>query len=335
MTVATRALAIIGVIAVIGLGLWGVVAVAQRVPAVFGSLASAIVSLTSVFVPAASEEAIVLTAPSTVESGKTINLSWDHEGKSGEGSYTLRYSCVDDVTVTSPTPSGSSVSVFCNTPFNFLNASNAVTITPTLAKDGSAIVVVYVDYTKTGASAPSVTGSATFTLEGKEDTAPTTPTPTTPRPTNPTPGTPTSGLYPISGGGSGVSNPNGFVDLTVRVLEVGVVDKTTGAFTASSTPKRTLTTHRVAVRFAIENVGSKTSDQWSFNAVLPTYPSHIFSSPTQQALGPGDRIEFTIGFDSLADANEGILIINVDPSSRINEPNKVNNILRYTIYTVK
>ncbi len=116
-------------------------------------------------------------------------------------------------------------------------------------------------------------------------------------------------------------------------MDTGVVDKTTGAFTASSTPSRA---SRIAVRFAIENLGTKTSSQWAFNATLPTLPSNIFTSPMQQALNPGDRIEFTVGFDSFnPNQPQGEFIVNVDPTGSIQEKNEVNNIVKQVITTVQ
>ena len=62
-------------------------------------------------------------------------------------------------------------------------------------------------------------------------------------------------------------------------------------------------------------------------------PMHIFTSQAQQALAPGDSIQFTIGFDLFNPDGNGIFTVNVDPSDRINEPNKDNNIVHYTITT--
>lgn len=234
----SRIAGIAGFIALLGIGMWGSVAIARNTPGVFTSLAAAVTSFSSVFIPA-----------------KT------------------------DV----PAP------------------------------------------------APTETPVATTTPVTPEPAAPATPTPTTPR----TAGPETSGVYPINGSTGGVSNPNGAIDLSVRIIEQGVVDKSTNLFTASSSPNRADITKRVAVRFAVENLGTKTSPQWTFNAVLPTLPGNIFSSPNQQALNPGDRIEFTLGFDSLADADTGTFTVNVDPTGSINESKESNNIVHYTVTTVK
>lgn len=334
-----RVLAVLGFVAVIFVGMWGAVSLARGVPGAFSSLAAAFVSLTSVFVPA--NEAITVSTPSlTVTDSVPFTLSWAHEKQSTTGSYTFRYDCANGVYFTSPTASGNDATIYCNVPFNFLNANNAITLTPHSSAGRFADVSVYIDYTPNGASAPTVTGKSTVTVENDSfgaSTTPTTPstptTPTQPTPHPVTPGPSTSQTYPISGGQ--VSNPNGYVDLTARIIETGLVDKTTGDFIASSSPSLSLIgdsgKYRLAVRFAVENDGTKTSPQFSFNAVLPTLPQYVFSSPIQQALSPGDRIEFTLGFDSFDTHANGQITINVDPSSSINENNKTNNIIHYTV----
>jgi len=332
---AVRVFAVFGFIAIIFVGMWGSVQVARNVPGAFSSLAAAVASFTSIFVPAG--EVISLSAPSlSVQEGIPVTISWNHAKKSVDGSYVFRYNCVDGVSFTT---GNASTTVFCNVPLNFVNENNSITLTPVSNANRFVDVQVFIDFIPNGASKATVTGQTTLTVENTAIstspvvTTPTTPvvvtpTPTTPRPV--TPGTETRNTYPLTGGG--VSNPNGYVDLSVRIIEIGVVDKTTGAFTASSTPSRTNT--RIAVRFAVENLGTKTSPQFDFNAVLPTLPSNIFSSPLQQELAPGDRIEFTVGFDSFDPGKvDGIFIVNVDPSGRINERNKDNNITRYTITT--
>lgn len=234
----TRIAGIAGFVAIIGIGIWGSLAIAKNTPGALSALASAITSFTSVFIPAGSEN---------------------------------------------PAPAAPTDEV--------------------------------------SATVPAVTEPIT------------TPTVTTPAPRAPGPSTSTT--LPITGAAPVVSNPNGYVDLSVRIIEQGVVDKGSDTFTASSSPNRADQTRRVAVRFAIENLGTKTSPQFTFNAVLPTYPGNIFSSPTQQALGPGDRIEFTLGFDSIADTDTGVFTVNVDPAGSINEPTKANNIIHYTVTSVK
>lgn len=324
---AVRVLAIVGFIAIILIGVWGSLSLARGVPGAFSSLAAAIVSLTSVFVPA--NETLTVSPPAgAVASGETFVLTFAHERKSAEGSYSFRFSCADGVSFSGADASGTTEKVACETSFRFLNANNSIVLTPVSTTSRFIDVPVVIDFTPEGAGAPTVSGSTIVTIENSAITG--SPATTRPDAVPRTPGKETTTIDIISPGVS-PSDPNGVADLSARFIELGVVDKDTGVFTASSTPSKSAIGKRVATRFAVENLGTKTSPQWTFNAVLPTFPSHIYSSPVQQALAPGDRIEFTLGFDSFEEDNEGILIINVDPTGSINERNKDNNLLRQTV----
>lgn len=123
-----RVAAIIGFIAILGIGMWGSVQVARAVPGALSNIASAIVSLSSIFVPA--DETITLSAPSlNIEHGKAVVLSFVHDKKSVEGSYRFRFDCADGVRMTALNTSGGEDNVFCNVPFNFVNANNSITLT--------------------------------------------------------------------------------------------------------------------------------------------------------------------------------------------------------------
>ncbi|MDE2079491.1 MAG: hypothetical protein KGI73_03830 [Patescibacteria group bacterium] len=337
-----RIFAIVGFVAVLGIGMWGSVKIASNIPNAFSSIAAAFVSLTSIFVPA--NQTLPLSAPATVAAGQPFTLSWTSANQDG-GSYVFRYDCTNGIYFTSPSPSGGTANVYCNVPFNFLNSNNSITLTPVMtdANATSVPVTIYIDYIPNGKTTATISGKATITVTASSATpatTPATPAPTTPvTPSTPTPGTSTTHMYLLnnSTGVAQPSNPNGYVDLKATILEVGVVDKSSGAFFASSTPSlgeiANSGQYRLAVRFAVENDGTKTSPQFDFNVVLPTMPMHIFTSQAQQALAPGDSIQFTIGFDLFNPDGNGIFTVNVDPSDRINEPNKDNNIVHYTITT--
>lgn len=145
----------------------------------------------------------------------------------------------------------------------------------------------------------------------------------------PTAGPKTEKTFVYYSTGPTPSDPNGAIDLEARILEVGVVDKDTNVFTASSSPSANL---RIAVKFDVINKGTKTSGSWSFNAVLPTLPLYIYSGDSQLPLQPGDRIEFIIGFDSVERKKDDEFIVNVDPSNSVTESNKSNNIVKTIIH---
>jgi|GEM_PF-6287162 len=72
-----------------------------------------------------------------------------------------------------------------------------------------------------------------------------------------------------------VSNPNGAADLSVRIVS---------------------SVHGGA-EFEISNAGTKTSASgWIFTAKLPLSPAYTYVSAPQQALMPGDKIAFTLGW---------------------------------------
>jgi len=130
---------------------------------------------------------------------------------------------------------------------------------------------------------------------------------------------------------SPTSISNGLVDFVATINSIGILDSE-GQFVASSTPN---SHSKIAVKFTIKNIGNKTSESWYFNAVLPTSPFHIFSSKSQQALAPGEKIEFTMGFDKPKIGENQLIIINVDPSGGIKESDKTNNIVKELITIVE
>jgi len=117
-------------------------------------------------------------------------------------------------------------------------------------------------------------------------------------------------------------------DLSVKVLETGVIDKITNVFTATTSLR---SVDRIAVQPLVENLGTKETSPWYFNAVLPTFPSYIYSANSQVSLLTGDRIEFTLGFDSVEKKDGNVIVINIDPANSIFEASEDNNIARITI----
>ena len=334
---ATRVIAIIGFIALLGIGMYGSVRVAQAVPGAFSRVAAAIVSLTSIFVPA--NETITLSVPSlTVLSNTPVTLAIEHANKKVDGTYTFRYSCIDGVSISAVNSVGTADALVCNTPYPFTPFNNSITVTPVSATNRFVDVEVFVSFVPTNTATATIIGSTVLTVENRDiatspTTVPTTnPTPAPkpkPRPTtNPGTGSSTTILVPQGH----ASDPNGYVDLTARVIEVGTLNDQ-GVFVASSTPVRG---SKIAVRFAIENSGTKTSKEFTFSSVLPTMPPYTYFSNSQVALGPQDRIEYTIGFDSFQTSSDaGDFIVNVDPTNTNNERNKDNNIIHYTVYVTK
>ncbi|MBU1046156.1 sortase [Patescibacteria group bacterium] len=188
-----------------------------------------------------------------------------------------------------------------------------------------------------------LTLSTCNTLGAKEDRhvieadfvkiTPLTNTPTTPiiggNTVSPTPITPNAGVeenrvYRTDPVTPIINNLYGSVDLEATIDEVGYLNSNNDLVATS-----TLVVGKIgAVKFTVKNIGNKTSDGWTFNAVLPTSPSHIFHSEGQKILAPGEKIEFTLGFDKLRIGEQMPIIINVDPTGGMKESNKTNNIVK-------
>ncbi len=139
----------------------------------------------------------------------------------------------------------------------------------------------------------------------------------------PTAGEETNSTYEVIGSPT-ISYPYGLVDFEATIESFGILNSN-NEFVASSTPS---VKDKIAVKFTVKNIGNKKSDNWYFNAVLPTSPFNIFHSQSQLALAPGEKIEFTMGFDKPKIGENQLVIINVDPTGGIKESNKANNIVK-------
>ncbi|MSR70755.1 hypothetical protein EXS62_01830 [Candidatus Kaiserbacteria bacterium] len=271
-----RLIAVIGLIAVLLLGAWGIIQLAFFIPTLFDKAGE---------ITAAKEE-LVLSTPSSVTSEHAFPVSWTHTGASGAFSYALSYSCADGLSFAAPLPNGTYQAVACNTPFNYLNATSStplVALTP-----GSQSAVTTLSLTSTELSSGSITKTATqkvTVMPGKAATTDTTPvkTPekTTKTPTKTTTKAPAkSTAYQASGR---TTNLYGAPDLTLRIV-YAVPNYQTG---------------RTTVEFVVENIGTNAAPAgWSFTATLPYQGSYPYNSGAQQMLYPGDKIAYTLGYQT-------------------------------------
>jgi len=78
------------------------------------------------------------------------------------------------------------------------------------------------------------------------------------------------------------TNLYGYPDLAVRIINA---------------PTAVRSGQQVSLQFIIENVGTNAvPTNWYFTASLPYSPTYTYQSPTQQALYPGDKIVYTLGY---------------------------------------
>ncbi len=265
-----RAIAVLGLIAVLLLGAWGIIQLAVSIPSLFSNIGSGSFSF---FNAAPKTETLTVDSVANLTSGQTLQVSWNHQNKNdGAYSYSISHACKDGLSVKAPLPTGSYQTVACNTPFNFVNASNKMTLLPTVTKSATPLVLT-VSATNLATGAITSQGSATTNVAPttKAVVTPTKPVVTTPSNSGTTyvPATTRAALY-------------GYGDLAIRINSI--------------TPSANGLT---SVVFTVENLGTNiVASGWNFNANLPVNGSYLYTSPAQRALNPGDKIVFTLTFSN-------------------------------------
>lgn len=302
-----RGVAVIGLIAVLVLGAWGIVQLVVNFPNFFTHESDATETVV---------EKLTVSMPSPVTSGTLFPLSWSHTGKSGNYAYSISYSCADGLSFAAPTPAGTYQQVPCDTAFNYTNATDNTQLVAVLEDKAPQIgTIITVNAIRLSDSKVTMSGSSAVTVTPRPAAAASATTTTKPATTKPTTTTAaTSGTYTASGQ---TSNLYGSPDLSVRMISVQPING------------------RYSAQFAVENVGTNVAAYgWEFNAQLPTNPPYTFVSQPQQKLYPGDKIVYTLGFDMPAAygyANfypyygTNTLVVTVDPQNLLSDSNRGNN----------
>ncbi len=278
---ALRIIAVIGLIAVLLLGAWGIIQIAFYIPTFFANLGSGSAGNTT------AKETLTVAVPLAVTSGQPVNVAWTHKNSSGNYSYAINYTCTEGLSFKTLLPTGAWQNVACNTPFNYVNAASTTPLVPVLTGTKAAMVNITVTATKLSSGAVTATGTAGTTVnpEKKTTTTTTTTKPTTKPTTTTKPKTTTSSNTTTKYYSSGrTSNLYGSADLAVRII---------------SAPQGVNVGQQVTLQFEVTNVGTNVSaSNWSFVASLPFTPVYSYASQGQQALYPGDRIVYTLGYNA-------------------------------------
>lgn len=307
---ALRVVAVLGLIAILLLGAWGIIQIALYLPTLFGTLGR-------------SPETLTVSVPAQSTSDTAFTVTWRHADAAGH-TYALSYSCTEGLRFAAPVPTGAFQLVPCDTPFNYINASSSMSIIPVLAA-GTARATT----TITVAATSLASGDSTARASGRTTVVAST-TPASPRQepsasgqapaAKPKPST----TYVPSGR---THNLFGLPDLAVHIMHAP------GHVSAGS---------RVTLQFVVTNAGTNVAPAgWMFNAVLPYDPVYVYPSGGQQALYPGDKIVYTLVYDAVPASYYGgyydapmQAIIEVDPSAYVAESNKLNNtaVATYRVY---
>lgn len=323
-----RIIAIVGLLAVLLLGAWGIIQLAFFLPSFFGNIGSGIGGM---FRSEPAKEMLTVSAPMGAKAGEAMTLSWSHNNKEKDADYTyaISYSCAEGLSMQAPLPNGTSQTVACNTPFNYTNANASVKLTPVFSGTKNASTTFAVAATKLSSGSVTAQGSTATNIAPTTKAATSSTKPTS----SASSGTKPAATYVASGYSR--ANLYGYPDLRVSIItNPGVVRSGT----------------RIALQFVIENVGTNATGQgWGFTALLPYIPAYTYTSVGQQILYPGDKIVYTLGYDAIYQnqsqqypyggtlyPNYGTqtVTITVDPSNLVLETNETNNFasVNYNVY---
>lgn len=310
---ALRVVAVLGLIAILLLGAWGIIQLAFRLPGFLQNFGKA-------------KESVVLTLPAQTTSDKATTLSWKHTGYSGEYAYAVSYTCAEGLSLAVPVPTGAYQLVPCDTPFNYIGATSTMPVIPVLAAGtAKATSTISVAATKLSSGTVSVRGSAKTMVSASTTPAVTTTpgsTSTTRPSTTGSTGTRPSSTYVPSGR---TQNLYGLPDLSVEITQA---------------PQAAAVGSRISLQFVVSNIGTNVAQGWSLNAVLPYDPIFVYPAGAQRTLYPGDKIIYTLGFDVVPAGNYGYdyysfsdnyyggqaqATIEVDPMNTVSEASEYNN----------
>jgi hypothetical protein len=347
-----KILAVVGAITILSIGGLVVIVSLKNLPSLVSNLRAQAVSITQRFVP---DEKIIVSLDNLYpKNNHKLNLSFEHIEKEDNGSYFFFYECRQGVYLERVLGSNRE-EVFCNNPYNFINKDNSLSLVLYAPKDELIEVPLSINYVKNNSNKVSKRGQVSIFINGEEiieseeiseddkitnsdnNKSNKTSSKIEKNEVERKAGEKAEELLVFNETGNSenkfIPDPNGLADLRPEILEIGYIDRVTNIFTATSTIPFS---KRGAVKFIVENKGSKSTGAWTFNVVLPTVPSYVYQSKLQQALLPGDRIEYIIGFDSAGGSGgSNVITVSVDPTNSVSESDEKNNIIKgeFAIYS--
>jgi hypothetical protein len=305
-----KLLAIIGFLAIGFAILWLAIQGIKRLPQGFASLASIAESLQK-YRPV--EDLSVRLEKSVLNSGEAFELSWNDMRQPGE--YRFSYACTEGVALEVREASGNMRALTCgetlslpedaqNLLLSIKSEEMRFTDVPLrLTFENSENKTAFDKETKvTVVNAAIPFKDDLFTEEDQEKES----KPVAQNQANSFPAPAPAGRAPtpisISAIAFPQSNPNGFVDLSLRTVGIGVIDD--GEFKPSASYDEDF---RNVIKFDVKNIGTKTSPKWTFRTQLPG--GQVYRSDTQMPLKPLEHVTFTMEFSLDEDTRSRVDII--------------------------
>ncbi len=340
-----KTLAIGGFVGLIIIIAWLGIQLISFMPSAFTSLASLADSVYN-YKPV---ELVVVSNKAVANAGEAFTISWNKPKQ--VGSFTFAYACTEGVAAEVRIAGGAISNVDCDTELNIgsvesldINLSSernrfteipytlsfvpAKSENPTATKESRITVVnamispIVVEVASSTITEVVVNPEPKPVVVAKPEPVitpvvvkPVTPIPVVVvKPVAPKPAAPSKPVYTIP-----VSNPNGTADISVRSLGAGTVDSN-NRFTNVGIIDNDL---KGAIQFEIKNIGTKTSESFTYTATLPS--GVVYTAPVQPALKPNERVVATIGFDATDLTGIKTFNVKVDVTADTNKNNNVFN----------
>lgn len=266
-------------------------------------------TLDTVFIPDKNVSSLI--DKKTIVSGEVFTLSLG--AGASEDLYTMSHPCTDGVSFS--LANAQNTKIECGQDFFLLNTESDVPIVGYSTKNRISIVPIKIGLQRQDSQEIEIISNFNLTITNRNysnitEDAPPSSIDTDNTPTNTY--TPPTNIY------------IGKADLSVKITDTGIINKNTFQFTKTSIIS---SNDRVGIKFEVKNTGDRATGVWVFNATLPSQTSPSYQSDPQISLNPGDKIEFTLGFDNPINTYSiNTVKINVDPFNYINEISEVNNI---------
>lgn len=326
-SVGSRAITIGIFIVIIVFLVWLAVQAVGLVPNAFTSLASL---ANSIYQDKDDKEIVVTNNGAIIDHDKSTKLAWNDLGLAGN--YYFSYECAEGVTMQIEYPSNNIQTLTCDEEIDLGNSTELAILVNSAQKRFTEVNynVTFVDIADDVFSTdgrftvlnPAIPTSQDFEPEGEvagetiSEEEPETPTEpeeevSTPAPTPSTPLPPVYVEVPVYE--IPKSDPNGYTDLQVELIGVGYMTTQNQFVPTTSIDNDT----KGAIRFKITNLGTKTSDDFTFSAALPN--GQKFDSKTQDGLKPNEHSILTLGFGNLSETGtvDFGVIIDVDHDTNI------------------
>lgn len=298
-----KTLAVLGFAVIIIFLVWLAIQLVSLIPGAFSSLASLAEDVNNR--DKDPETIVIETEGSVSNSSESFSISWNDNKKRGH--YALQYECVEGVSLDIRLPSGAVVPVSCGESYQLPSGVRDIDMAFASEKERFSEVTYSISFVPEGQHTATISTEKLLTIvnpsippdglvageddsdqepenevEDKDDEETSTPAPTTPE-------TRYRYVYKTTYK-TPVSDPNGYTELAVTYMGVGVVNNA-GQFV----PKSRLDTDDFgAFQFKVKNIGTKTSGTWLFEAELPT--DATYDSKIQESLKPNEEALITVVF---------------------------------------